>query len=79
MPATMAMLRADARARREGRSEAAVAQAAVKSAEVGCQEVRKYSGRMARWQPCDAAERMKDSALEKLWCGERGCWEVFKM
>jgi len=48
------------------------AQVAEKEGEDGCQDVKAYSGRMARWAPEEAARRIWDSALERLWVGESG-------
>lgn len=66
VPGTMAMRSVRARSWKAAREGAAASQADWKSGDVGCQEVREYSGRMARWAPREAADLIREVALARL-------------
>ena len=74
VPGTMAMRWVFARSWKVARWGAAVLQERRKSGDSGCQDVRMYSGRMARLAPSEAAALMCWVALSRLYVGERG-WE----
>lgn len=66
VPGTMAMPWAFARSLNALRQDDASLQEEWNSADVGCQDVRTYSGRMASWAPCEAAATMCSLAFRRL-------------